>query len=153
MNFPDLETLAGRKLKRLPVPRAPRTLLPRVLAAAEAWTRRPWYERAWFTWPIGWQAASIVGLAATGWVTGIVLQDAQLALARAGALIEGYASGAVSGFAEPTTFALTAVRIVGRALLEPLLPYRLALAALMGLACAAVGAALNRVVPGKVFLP
>ena len=35
------------------LPRAPHTLLPRVLAAVQAWAQRPWYERAWFTWPLG----------------------------------------------------------------------------------------------------
>ena len=55
----DLETVVGQELRRLPMPRAPRTLLPRVLAAVEAWAQRPWYERAWFTWPLGWQIASI----------------------------------------------------------------------------------------------
>src|SRR6478752_931002 len=55
----DLEALASRELRRLPLPRAPQTLLPRVLAAVDAWARRPWYMRAWFTWPLGWQGASL----------------------------------------------------------------------------------------------
>ena len=46
-------TLVDRELRQLPSPRAPHTLLPRVLAAVEQWTRRPWYARAWFTWPLG----------------------------------------------------------------------------------------------------
>jgi hypothetical protein len=58
----DLEILVGRELRRLPVPRAPQTLLPRVLAAVQAWAQRPWYERAWFTWPVGLQIASIAAL-------------------------------------------------------------------------------------------
>jgi hypothetical protein len=53
----DLESLIDRQLRRLPEPSAPRSLLPRVMAAvAEA--RRPWYARAWRTWPIGLQIAS-----------------------------------------------------------------------------------------------
>src|SRR5580765_1858939 len=59
----DLDRLVDRELKHLPSPRAPHTLLPRVLAAVEHWTRRPWYERAWFTWPVGWQIASLAVLA------------------------------------------------------------------------------------------
>src|SRR6266699_3611722 len=55
----DLETLVGRQLRRLPAPRAPYTLLPRVLAAVQAWSRRPWYARDWFTWPLVWRLASI----------------------------------------------------------------------------------------------
>ena len=47
MNPADLETLVDCKLKALPTPRAPHTLLPRVLAAVQEWTLRPWYTRAW----------------------------------------------------------------------------------------------------------
>jgi hypothetical protein len=57
MDPQELESLIDRQLRRLPEPRAPRSLLPRVMAAvAEA--RRPWYARAWRTWPIGLQIAS-----------------------------------------------------------------------------------------------
>ena len=59
MPFADLEQRVDRELRRLPAPRAPHTLLPRVLAAVEAWVNRPWYTRAWFTWPLGWQVASV----------------------------------------------------------------------------------------------
>ena len=62
MNPDDLERLTHRELHRLPAPRAPRTLLPRVMAAVEAWANRPWYTRAWFTWPLGWQVASAAAL-------------------------------------------------------------------------------------------
>src|ERR1700736_1870656 len=58
----DLETLVDRELRQLPLPRAPHTLLPRVLAAVQAWAQRPWYERAWFTWPLAWQMASVSAL-------------------------------------------------------------------------------------------
>src|SRR5262245_59012249 len=47
-------------LRALPAPRAPRTLLPRVLAAKAELRPRPWYTRAWLTWPAGWQVASLV---------------------------------------------------------------------------------------------
>ena len=59
----DLERIVGRALGDLPMPRAPRTLLPRVLAAAARRAPRPWYTRAWLTWPRGWQVASVSGLA------------------------------------------------------------------------------------------
>src|SRR4051812_35357151 len=62
MHPADLETLIDRELRQLTPPRAPQTLLPRVIAAVQAWTARPWYERAWFTWPLGWQLASIAAL-------------------------------------------------------------------------------------------
>src|SRR5580765_5228087 len=59
----DLDRLVDRELKHLPSPRAPHTLLPRVLAAVEHWTLRPWYTRAWFTWPLAWQIVSLTALA------------------------------------------------------------------------------------------
>src|SRR4051812_50169104 len=64
MQFDDLERRVGDELRRLTSPQAPGTLLPRVLAAVDAWSRRPWYTRAWFTWPLGWQIASIAAAAA-----------------------------------------------------------------------------------------
>src|SRR6185503_11720850 len=47
------------------MPPAPRTLLPRVLAAARAWSERPWYAREWFTWPVIWQLGSVAVLLMT----------------------------------------------------------------------------------------
>jgi hypothetical protein len=61
MDTDDLERLTGQKLRSLPPPRAPRTLLPRVMDAVRH-AARPWYQRAWFTWPAGWQAASVAAL-------------------------------------------------------------------------------------------
>ena len=66
MNTPDLEPRVDRELRRLPAPRAPHTLLPRVMAAAEAWAERPWYTRAWVTWPLAWQVVSVAALVAAG---------------------------------------------------------------------------------------
>jgi hypothetical protein len=119
----DLERIVDRELKQLPAPRAPHTLLPRVLAAVEAWSRRPWYSRAWFTWPLGWQIASValaVGAAYGLWF----LPSAPPAL-------------------EATT---TATRVVWRTLVEPFLVYVFMLVVLMCIACAVLAAALNYVV-------
>jgi len=64
MDPADLESLVDRELRQLPQPRAPRRLLPNVLAAAEQWASRPWYTRAWTMWPRGWQLVSAVAAAA-----------------------------------------------------------------------------------------
>jgi hypothetical protein len=126
-DFDDLEALATRQLRRLPSPRAPQTLLPRVLAAVDAWARRPWYMRAWFTWPLGWQAASIAALAL---------------------LIYG---GAHLPPAPPSVVtAVSATRVLWDALIQPLLPYILVVVVLMCLACAAFGVALNYVLLERV---
>lgn len=70
----QLEAIVSRELKQLPELEAPRTLLPRVLAAIEQRAALPWYRRAWQTWPVALQVASFVlltamigGLAFVGW--------------------------------------------------------------------------------------
>ncbi len=79
MPLVDLGTLVDRELGRLPLPRAPRTLVPRVMAAIQEWSLRPWYERAWFTWPRGWQLASLALLMAIGGAGLVLVPDAQAA--------------------------------------------------------------------------
>lgn len=120
----ELETLVDRELRRLPQPRAPHTLLPRVMAAVEAWAQRPWYTRAWFTWPVGWRVASLAPLALLAYALWTWSLPA----------------------APPTVVAATdASRVVWSALIEPLLPYILLVVLLMGVVCAAFGLALNYV--------
>jgi hypothetical protein len=120
----ELEALVDRELRRLPLPSAPRTLLPRVMAAVEAWAQRPWYTRAWFAWPAGWRLASIVPLALLVYVVW---------------------SWSLPP-APPTLVAATdASRVVWSALVLPLLPYILLVVLLMGVVCAAFGLALNYV--------
>ena len=66
----DLERLVDRELKQLPLPPAPRTLLPRVMAAAATVRPVAWYRRPWLEWPWAIQALSVVifgSLAAGGW--------------------------------------------------------------------------------------
>ena len=122
MQFSDLEQKVDRELKRLPAPRAPHTLLPRVLAAVDAWARRPWYTRAWFTWPLGWQVASVV----------------LLALVAAGAWMLPPAPPAV-------VVTTNAGVVLWRTILEPFLAYAFVIVVIMCLACAAFGAALSYV--------
>ena len=142
MHPADLETFVDRELRQLPVPRAPHTLLPRVLAAVQQWSRRPWYARAWFTWPVAAQAASaallfliIVGAAAAS--TGV-----QTVVAHATARVVNDVAP-IASRAEAT---MNAGRVVWRALIEPFVVYVFALVVLMCLACAAFGTALNHVV-------
>jgi len=74
---PQLEAAVDRELKALPDLRAPRTLLPRVMAVIEQRAVVPWYRRAWQTWPLPLQAVSLlVLLAAFG---GLCFGSGQLA--------------------------------------------------------------------------
>ena len=140
----DLERLADRELRRLPLPRAPHTLLPRVMAAVEAWAGRPWYSRAWFTWPIGWQAVSAAALVLA--IAGAVLFAPRVEAAAATAIeaVQMFAGGVADKAPVETT--AHSARILWRTLLEPLANYALVVVVLMVLACAVFGTALNHVV-------
>ena len=149
MHRADLEQVVHDELRRLPPPEAPSTLLPRVLAAVQEWTLRPWYERAWFTWPLGWQVislAALVGLAGAGVVIFPSAEQALVAAIAARTAVVTAALGGVFGHAEA---AIAAGRIVWRALGEPLVPYAFTVVLLMCLACVAFGTVLNRVAFGR----
>ena len=66
VDFDELD----RALSELPAPRAPRTLLPRVLAATvDNPAARP---TGWLTWPLAWQVAiplSILAIVVAGLLT------------------------------------------------------------------------------------
>jgi hypothetical protein len=150
MNPGELETIIGRELRQLPAPRAPHTLLPRVLAAVHAWTMRPWYERTWFTWSLGWQLASgaaLILLVAGG---GMLLPGARAAAVVAASTFAAPMIGEVAGVAEGTAVAVNAGAVLWRALFEPLVPYVFGLVVLMCLACATFGSALNHVAFGRI---
>jgi hypothetical protein len=116
-----LEQWLHRELARLPAPRAPRTLLPRVLAAIE----RPWYARAWRTWPAAARAT---------------------ALATAVALLAGTTWLAVS--VESLSAWPDVVRIGWRLLVQPVVVYAFGVAVAFSLTAAASWAALTRVALG-----
>jgi hypothetical protein len=136
-----------RALKELPTPRAPRTLLPRVLAAIAQPVTRPWYARSWFTWPQAWQVVSVavlvvlfVGLSA--WLPR--LQDTVGSYATN--LIDR-ATGQIAGVARTADATATLARILWRVSLQPIVEWIFALVLLMSLACAAFRAALTRLAP------
>ena len=141
MHPADLETLVDRELRRLPAPRAPHTLLPRVLAAVQQWSQRPWYARAWFTWPAAAQIASAAALILLLVASALLITNAQIAVGQTSArLLTG-----VAPLAQRAEATINAARVVWRALIEPLLVYAFGLVVLMCLACAAFGTALNHV--------
>jgi hypothetical protein len=144
MNPEELERLADRELRHLPAPRAPHTLLPRVMAAVQEWASRPWYTRAWFTWPFGWQVASVTALVLL--ITGAALLAPRVETAAAGAIasVQARFVGTVPDVEPPV--AASSARILWRTLLEPLVNYAVVIIVLMFLACAVFGTALNHVV-------
>lgn len=138
----DLETLVDRELRQLPALRAPQTLLPRVLAAVQQWSQRPWYARAWFTWPVAAQIASAAALVLIVVGSALLITGAQIAVDETSARL----LSRVSPFAQRAAATVNAARVLWRALVEPLLVYAFGLVVLMCLACAAFGTALNHVV-------
>lgn len=145
MEFSDLERLADRALRALPAPRAPRTLLPRVLAAVAAEASRPWYARAWLSWPLGWQivsgaAAALVVVAAT--MAGPSMAAVMLDAATSTSLP---VSSSVAAVVREAGAAWDAVRIVWR-VIEPAAQIMAVLLLVMSAACVAIGAALDRVI-------
>jgi len=144
-----LAEIVGSDLRQLPVPRAPHTLLPRVMAAVQEWARRPWYTRAWRTWPLGWQAASIAALVVLG-ISGVLfLPNAQAAVVRVASTYGAGVAGDFAGIAGRVELTRNAAATVWRAVVQPFAVYAVAFVALMWLACAAFGAALNHVIFGR----
>ncbi len=126
-----LERVIHAELTQLPPPRAPHTLLPRVMQAVESGAHQAWVTRAWFVWPWWAQAGSLaaVSLVVYGlWRLPLHVPAAPPSLAAAAG----------------TT------RVIWEALIQPLLPYLAAVMVLMGLACVLFGAALNYVLLERV---
>jgi hypothetical protein len=151
----DLEELIDRELRRLPQPRAPRSLLPNVLAAADRWSARPWYTRAWTNWPRGWQVASaavasiaILGLA---WLVGSVGAAANVAAASPALASTTETIQRISSLVSGVETTAGAARVVWLALVQPVVIYAFAFVAVMFSACVVLGIAINRVLFGKVF--
>lgn len=59
----DQDERLDRELTRLPMPQAPRTLLPRVMAATVQRPERASVATGWFTWPLSWRLASVAVVA------------------------------------------------------------------------------------------
>lgn len=142
----ELEALADKSLRQLPLPRAPRTLVPRVMQAVHAWASKPWYARGWFTWPAGWQAALIAGLFLLAGASAGLLPGVSEALGETMSALTGGMTSDVSAMARRVEVTASTAQVVWRVLVQPFVAYLFGLVALMCVACAAFGAALNRVV-------
>ena len=120
----DLDRRLDHDLTRLPRPRAPRSLLPRVLAAT---TARP-AATGWFTWPREWRAAGAAAMAA---------------LVAAAAWLLSAPPAPVSDMAQSAGQAATTVRVLWDVVLEPAATYLAIIGIVLTLICAAAWAALE----------
>ena len=151
---PDRDDPLGvhRALNDLPAPRAPRTLLPRVMAAVAALEdergRAPANVRTWFTWSLPSQAASVVALAAlvigVAWIWPSARDMAGPPLSGALGALWLRAAPVVNG----ASAAISLTSIVWEAFFQPIVHYLLAWIVVMTAACAAFGAAIGRVALG-----
>ena len=149
MDPADLERLIDRELRALPAPRAPRTLLPRILAAVEQPAPRRWYARTWIDWPAAVQVASVILLLGTVAGAAQLLPTVQAAASALTVVVEARAE--VAETARDVEVATTAMRVLWRALVAPVVPYAFGLVLLMCVACAIFGTALNHLVFGKAL--
>jgi hypothetical protein len=144
-SFAELERHVDRALADLPPLGAPDTLLPRVLAAVQAWAERPWYQREWLTWPRGLQAASVAPLLLVVLGVAIALPLVQAQAADALALVTARAPIDMPHMAASLRATANAVVVVWRAVIQPLVPFALVVAVMAGVASAVIASALNRV--------
>ena len=149
MDPADLERLTDGELRRLPTPPAPRHLLPRIMAAVEAAAARPWYQRAWLTWPLGWQLASAATFAAVIVGGAMLLPELSAAVTALGFIAD--VRGDVAESARSVEVVSTTARVLWRTLLAPVVPYAFGVVTLMCAACAVFGTVLNHLVFGRAF--
>ena len=150
MHPADLEALVRNAISELPQPRAPHSLLPRVLATVNAWSRQPWYARAWFTWPRGGQVAAVAAVSTMAASAFVVLLTMHAAVARVTAVPGRRIARAIDAAGEYLAIATDVGQVLWGTLGEPLAGYASAVVIVMCFACAVFGAALNHVVLGRM---
>jgi hypothetical protein len=145
MNPIDLEQLVDAELKRLPAPRAPRTLLPRVLAAVEAQQQHANPAPGWALWPRAWQLVGgvVMALVLVGiWKLAVFAQPV------VGEFLPAVGLGRAAAFTRGADDAATVVRVLWDVLLQPVATYVSILAISLALACALFWTAVERLAPG-----
>ena len=145
MTEDDLERRAHDALRRLPAPRAPETLLPRVMAGSHRAPRRAWYVGAWRTWPQGWQVVSALAVLVTIVAAAMVLAPVDSIVSRELMARLGEWPSRVSMTISRITAALDATVLVWRTIVEPVRVYVMAFVAIASMACALLGAVLVHV--------
>jgi hypothetical protein len=138
----EIEREIDRELRRLPAPRAPRTLAPRVMRAI-AVAPPAAAAAGWRTWPVAWQ-----------WVSLAVLASAGCAAAWVWSAAAAWLSAAVSSPVEPWSLpslvtslqaAAISAGIIWRAFLAPIAGPAIGIVTVMCTACGLLGAALRYV--------
>jgi hypothetical protein len=146
----DLERQVHQRLQQLPTPRAPRTLLPRVMEAV-ARMARPWYARSWFTWPRAWQFVSAAALVVFVIALGALAPVAEETTGEALSGVEHTVVRPAAGAALTMASAAKAVGIVWRTFSQTLFGVIPVLFFTMCVATVLLSLALGRVALGRVY--
>jgi hypothetical protein len=117
------------------------------MAAVQAWVGRPWYQRAWFTWPLGWQLATVGALVLMTVSTWELAPPLNL-----GRTLLSMVPPSVQPLSPETSSSLSALIVAAGVLwqgLQPILVAAFVIVAAMATACLAAAVALNRAVFGR----
>ena len=128
----DVDERLDQALRTLPQPRAPQTLLPRVLAATVDREPRA-AATGWSTWPLAWRVVSSLALVVFGVLASQVFSSPPPAL---------------SGAAEQAGEIATVARVLWEVMLQPVATYLFILGISLALACALAWAALEAALGG-----
>jgi hypothetical protein len=148
MHPDELARLVDRELKRLPAPKAPDTLLPRVMAAVRALPSAAPTSRWWLNWPVaaqGVSAAIAIALVVGLWRLWPAAQAQLVALMSA---VSWGPVGRLAAILRDAESLGTAIEVVWRVVMQPIGWVMLPVVLLMWIACAMFGAALSRVALG-----
>lgn len=124
----DLDDRLDRELQRLPAPRAPQTLVPRVMAATVLRDERAAGATGWFTWPLSWRVASVAMVALLAYGTWWLFSAPPVGMSTA---------------ARTAGETATVARVVWDVLLQPVATYIFILGVSLALVSAAAWAALE----------
>ena len=145
----DLDHQLDHELRRLPAPIAPVSLLPRVMQAVAQAEEKPWYSRAWVTWPRPVQLSSAVLLLAL--MAGL-WRIAPIAFAS----IPDFWSPALAAGADRIAPVMrflkdgsTLTRVLWDVLIQPIAVYFLMLTVALALACGLLWTAVKRIALGE----
>jgi hypothetical protein len=137
----DLEREIDRALRRLPAPRAPRTLAPRVMRAVAAAPATA--AAGWRAWPAAWRWLSLAAVVSAG-CAGLWVWSAAPAWLWA-ALSSPRAPWSLPHLVNSLQAAATAAGVIWRAFLAPLAGPAIGMVTAMCAACGLLGAALKHV--------
>ena len=140
---PKRDASLDRELKSLPLPKAPDALVPALMALLAARARVPWWQRAWWDWPLPAKAAFLI----------LTLSVAALISGGGHVVGEGVADFSTDFLDRFNPFGLfldilaplgAAGLLVWEMLVQPFLLYAAVAAGALYLACVAMGTACLR---------